>query len=78
MFRGLFGDERKPETDPAFMYILHHQLADAAHAYGADTPAAMRVLFSAQLGTVRGFRQKFTLEGAIGSHACSLQALTCV
>jgi ABC-type multidrug transport system fused ATPase/permease subunit len=25
-------------------------------------------------GTVRVFRQKFTLEGAIGSHACSLEA----
>jgi hypothetical protein len=24
------------------------------------------------------FRQKFTLEDAIGSHACSLEALTCV
>jgi hypothetical protein len=27
---------------------------------------------------VRVFRQKFTLEDAIGSHACSLEALTCV
>jgi hypothetical protein len=26
------------------------------------------------LGTVRVFRQKFTLEDAIGSHACSLEA----
>jgi hypothetical protein len=25
-------------------------------------------------GTVRGFRQKFTLDDAIGSHACSLEA----
>jgi hypothetical protein len=24
--------------------------------------------------TVRGFRQKFTLEDAIGSHACSFEA----
>jgi hypothetical protein len=29
-------------------------------------------------GTVRVFRQNFALEDAIGSHACSLQALTCV
>jgi hypothetical protein len=29
-------------------------------------------------GTVRVFRQKFTLEDAIGSHACSLEALACV
>jgi hypothetical protein len=29
-------------------------------------------------GTVRVFRQKFTLEDAIGSHACSLEANTCV
>jgi hypothetical protein len=27
-------------------------------------------------GTVRVFRQKFTLEDAIGSHACSLEAST--
>jgi hypothetical protein len=27
-----------------------------------------------QTGTVRVFRQKFTLEDAIGSHACSLEA----
>jgi hypothetical protein len=31
-----------------------------------------------KVGTVRVFRQKFTLEDAIGSHACSLEALTCV
>ena len=30
------------------------------------------------IGTVRVFRQKFALEDAIGSHACSLEALTCV
>jgi hypothetical protein len=29
-------------------------------------------------GTVLGFEQKFTLEDAIGSHACSLDALPCV
>ena len=29
-------------------------------------------------GTVRFFRQKFTLDDAIGSHACSLEALPCV
>ena len=30
------------------------------------------------IGTVRVFRQRFTLEGAIGSHACSLEARACV
>jgi hypothetical protein len=30
-------------------------------------------------GIVRGFfRQRFTLEDAVGSHACSLEALACV
>jgi hypothetical protein len=29
-------------------------------------------------GTVRVFKQDFALEDAIGSHACSLEALTCV
>jgi hypothetical protein len=28
-------------------------------------------------GMVRVFRQKFTLEDAIGSHACSLEAYVC-
>jgi hypothetical protein len=28
--------------------------------------------------TVRVFRQNFTLDDAIGSHACSLEALPCV
>jgi hypothetical protein len=31
-----------------------------------------------QAGAVRVFRQKASLEDAIGSHACSLEALTCV
>jgi hypothetical protein len=31
-----------------------------------------------QRGTVRVFRQEFALEDAIGSHACSLEALACV
>jgi hypothetical protein len=31
-----------------------------------------------EAGTVRVFRQKFTLEDAIGSHACSLEAVACV
>jgi hypothetical protein len=30
--------------------------------------------YNPDLGTVRVFRQKFTLEDAIGSHACSLDA----
>jgi hypothetical protein len=34
--------------------------------------------YSFHAGTVRIFRQKFPLEDAIGSHACSLQALACV
>jgi hypothetical protein len=29
-------------------------------------------------GTVRVSRQRFTLEDAIGSHACSFEALACV
>jgi hypothetical protein len=31
-----------------------------------------------QSGTVRVFRREFTLEDAIGSHACSFEALACV
>jgi hypothetical protein len=45
-----------------------------------DTVAACldAVTRSASNGTVRVFRQKFTLDDAIGSHACSLQAIRCV
>jgi hypothetical protein len=35
-------------------------------------------LFNSAICTVRVFRHKFTLVDAIGSHACSLQALACV
>jgi hypothetical protein len=30
------------------------------------------------VGTVHVFRQNFSLKDAIGSHACSLEALACV
>jgi hypothetical protein len=44
--------------------------------HGEDDVYKMRRLWwlNSTLGTVRVFRQKFTLEDAIGSHACSLQA----
>jgi hypothetical protein len=35
-------------------------------------------IWSSVAGTVHVFRQDFALEDAIGSHACSLEALTCV
>jgi hypothetical protein len=34
--------------------------------------------YTAPQGTVRVSRLEFTLEDAIGSHACSLEALPCV
>jgi hypothetical protein len=37
-----------------------------------------RIRMSSGSGTVRVSRQKFTLEDAIGSHTCSLEARTCV
>jgi hypothetical protein len=36
------------------------------------------VAAGALLGPVRVFRQKFTLDDAIGPHACSLEAPPCV
>jgi protein tyrosine phosphatase len=32
-----------------------------------------RMIWKSDIGAVRVFRQKFTIEDAIGSHACSLQ-----
>jgi hypothetical protein len=40
-------------------------LADAEYTSASDVYS---------FGTVRVFRQKFTLEDAIGAHACSLEA----
>jgi hypothetical protein len=41
-----------------------------------DTDAIIRIEMA--ICTVRVFRQKLTIEDPIGSHACSLEALTCV
>jgi hypothetical protein len=41
---------------------------------GVQTIHVYAILIFLATGTVRVFRQKFTLEDAIGSHACSLQA----
>ena len=51
--RSLFGDESKPEEDPAFMYQLHHCLPSAAASYGQNTRAALRSLF-ADRASMRG------------------------
>mmetsp|Transcript_16284 Transcript_16284/g.47623 ORF Transcript_16284/g.47623 Transcript_16284/m.47623 type:complete len:370 (-) Transcript_16284:28-1137(-) len=50
LMRSLFGDERKPESDPQFFYILHHQLPNAAADYAQDTRAALLVLYSGLSG----------------------------
>jgi hypothetical protein len=44
------------------------------HVAILKAPAPDRSIYAP--GPVRVFRQKFTLEDAIGSHACSLEALT--
>mmetsp|Transcript_134722 Transcript_134722/g.418709 ORF Transcript_134722/g.418709 Transcript_134722/m.418709 type:complete len:368 (-) Transcript_134722:60-1163(-) len=44
--RKFFGDERKPESDPNFFYILHHQLATAADDYATDTRAALLAMYA--------------------------------
>lgn len=49
--RKAFGDERKPETEPTFFYILHHQLPSAAHDYGQDTRAAFKAMYSPMTST---------------------------
>ena len=51
--RSLFGDESKPQEDPAFMYQLHHCLPSAAASYGQNTRGALRSLF-ADRASMRG------------------------
>uniref|UniRef100_A0A7S1FB86 AB hydrolase-1 domain-containing protein n=1 Tax=Noctiluca scintillans TaxID=2966 RepID=A0A7S1FB86_NOCSC len=44
-YRERFGDERKPESDPEFFYMLHHQLPNAAQDYAQDSRALFDVLY---------------------------------
>ena len=48
---------------------IHDVAGDEARPYARSNPICLS-------GTVRVFRHKFTLEDAIGSHACSLEANT--
>eukprot|EP01049_Picozoa_sp_SAG25_P000718 SAG25_NODE_26_length_21086_cov_21.643065_7_plen_253_part_00 len=43
--RQRFGDERQPETNPGFFYILHHQLAAASDQYGENTREVLTMLY---------------------------------
>ena len=52
--------------------IGRNELLDLLAAAGADSTRVEKLI--ANKGPVRVFRQKFTLEDAIGFHACSLQA----
>ena len=45
MFRSNFGDEREPDKEPGFFYMLHHQLPEAAQQYGDATRAALRMMY---------------------------------
>jgi len=40
-----FGDERKPEDNPKFFYMLHHQLPSAASDYAQQAEAMFRVIY---------------------------------
>jgi hypothetical protein len=51
---------------------------DACHLSSTDTGLPLNVHRQEAKRTVRDFRQQFTLEDTIGSHVCSLEALTCV
>jgi hypothetical protein len=51
--------------------VFNHPVTDIRCIMCVDSVGDARFL----MGTVRVFRQKFTLEDAIGSHACSLEAL---
>jgi hypothetical protein len=64
-----------PSSGPYFncMPLLRFfpRVGTVLHFIGVGLP-------SSWVGTVRVFRLKFTLEDAIGSHACLLEALACV
>jgi hypothetical protein len=67
---------RKPTIlpiDPA--NIFHCNTVQAARSNGS--PPGLTESYT-KGGLVRVFGQKIALEDAIGSHACSLEALTCV
>jgi hypothetical protein len=54
---------------------IYYNPAPTGHAFGALQKANRPVTMLRRVqGTVRVFRQKYTLEDAIGSHACSLEA----
>jgi len=48
-FRSTYGDERQPETDPSFFYMLHHCLPSA----GADYARGGRAVFQSIYGDPR-------------------------
>jgi hypothetical protein len=65
------------EVAPQYLYGFHRVLTPAgAVVQAADTVDASPTLLHPSECLLYGarFRQKFTLKGAIGSHACSLQA----
>jgi hypothetical protein len=63
-------------SHPELNCMAVYTAAASGHTFGE--PGTVDGLDNFDLCPVRVFRQKFTLEDAIGSHACSLEALTCV
>jgi hypothetical protein len=58
-----------------FTFCAIHVETPGIKAYAAAAAAGM---LCDGIGAVRVFRQDFALGDAIGSHACSLEALPCV
>jgi hypothetical protein len=79
-------EERMPANRTAALQTINvsqpHKaktVAKVPRVYGAQSNIGIRpIVINGPSGTVRVVRQKSTLEDAIGSHACSLEALACV
>ena len=44
-FRKIFGDEREPESDPGFFYMLHHQLPEATQQYAENARSVLTLMY---------------------------------
>jgi hypothetical protein len=60
--------------DPTCVPLGFHFFSYDDDVLSVTFPLIMNDFWYIPKGTVRVFRQKFTLDDAIGSHACSLEA----
>jgi hypothetical protein len=81
-FYGVFpGEQIGIGSDPALLETARNTMwysGFAEHSICSDETPRVHITSFVRVGCGARFRQAFTLEDAIGSHACSLEALACV